>query len=134
MNKIQLQLEAMRMAQQFCQWMMLVQGALLGTYARWLTTGTISPEIVPKALTFTGFGGSLVFASLRLGFLSDMTQRLGTTNYISELGISHSGILQRVGMSSLGVPQHVLFFIGLVGFAWSAWGLSPVKERSQASE
>jgi hypothetical protein len=114
-------LEAIKMVQEFCKWMMLVQAGLLATYASWLTAGAIVPTRLAKAMTFVGFGGALVLASLRMGFLSDMAQRLNDTRYISELPISHS--LDHIHMSMLGVPQHLFFFFGLVGFAMSAWRL-----------
>ena len=109
------------MAEDFSKWMILVQAGLLGTYARWLTTGAISPSKIAKGLTFFGFGGALVLASLRLGFLSDMVQRLDPTIPISELAVSY--LLPGIKMIMLAVPQHILFLGGIVGFAWSAWGL-----------
>ena len=101
--------------------MILVQAGLLGAYAGWLTTGSISPGEVAKGLTFLGFGGALVLASLRLGFLGDMVQRLDDTIPVSELPVSN--LLPWLKMYMLAVPQHILFFIGIVGFAWSAWKL-----------
>jgi hypothetical protein len=114
-------LEAIKMVQEFCKWMMLVQAGLLASYARWLTAGAIAPTRLAKAMTLAGFGGALVLASLRMGFLSDMAQRLNDSRYISELPISHS--LGHIKMSMLGVPQHIFFFFGLVGFAMSVWHL-----------
>ena len=111
------------MVEEFSKWMIAVQAGLLATYARWITTGAISPAKTAKALTFVGFGGALVLASLRLGFLSDMAQRLDPSIPLAKLTISYSDWLPNIHMSMLGVPQHVCFFVGVVGFAWSAWNL-----------
>lgn len=54
-DDINLQLEAVKSVQAFCQWMIAVQGALLATYARWVTTGAIAPAVGSKTLTFAGF-------------------------------------------------------------------------------
>jgi len=120
------QLQALQMAGEFSKWMILVQAGLLGAYARWLTTGSISPSKVAKGLTFFGFGGALVLASLRLGFLSDMAQRLDSRVPISELAVSY--LLPDIKMIMLAVPQHILFFVGIVGFAWSTWSLTRNKD------
>lgn len=117
------QLEALQMVGDFTKWMMVVQAGLLGVFAKWVTTGAVSSTKAAKVLTFGGFGGALVLASLRLGFLGDMAQRLDPTILISDLKISHSDWLPDIPMSWLGVPQHILFFVGVVGFAWSAWNL-----------
>ena len=53
-DDINLQLEAVKSVQAFCQWMIAVQGALLATYARWVTTGAIAPAVGSKTLTFAG--------------------------------------------------------------------------------
>jgi hypothetical protein len=58
-----------------------------------------------------------------MGFFPDMAQRVNDTRYIyiSCLPVLHS--LDHIHMSMFGVPQHIFFFFGLVGFAMSAWHL-----------
>jgi len=119
----QLQLEALKMIQEFSMWMMIVEAGLLATYSRWITTDVIRPSSLIKFTTLIGFGGALFFASLRIGFLSDIAQRLGSKDFISDMSISHVGLLENIPLSYLGVPQHILFFLGLLGFALSAWSL-----------
>lgn len=122
------QLEALQFAGEFAKWMILVQAALLSVYAGWLTTAALSPSKVAKGLTFFGFGGALVLASLRLGFMADMMQRLNEQISVSELPVSNR--LPWLKMPMLSVPQHILFFVGIVGFAWSAWKIGPRKGRA----
>ena len=129
---LQLKLEAAKQMQEFSQWMMVAEGALIATFAKWIRSGAITPTASQKVMTLGGFGLAFVCATFRLGFLSDVIQRLDETSFISDMTVSHDPRLEWIVVSLFGVPQHLAFLVGLAGFCWAAWYLRQDKSADAA--